>query len=169
MAQTCGAKTRSGEPCRKPPLNGKKRCRLHGGKTPETNKNAVSHGIYSSTLSQDEQNQWDGIQLGSVDDELKICRFRLVRALKSENEQGAKLELNEAIIKNADGDNDQDDDLPEQEPYSEKRLKKIDHSGIIDRLMGRIESLEKTRAQLLGGGGGGEDELDGFEVVEYDD
>jgi len=167
MAQTCGAKTRSGEPCRKPPLNGKKRCRLHGGKTPETNKNAVSHGIYSSTLSQDELKQWDGLQLGSVDDELKLCRFRLVRALRSENEQGAKLELNEAIIKNADVD--QNNDLPKPDTYNEKRYKKIDHRGIIDRLMGRIESLEKTRAQLLGSGGGSEDELDGFEVVEYDD
>ena len=28
---TCGAKTRSGSPCQKPPLQGKARCRLHGG------------------------------------------------------------------------------------------------------------------------------------------
>lgn len=28
---TCGAKTRSGGSCRKPPLAGKNRCRLHGG------------------------------------------------------------------------------------------------------------------------------------------
>jgi hypothetical protein len=28
---TCGAKTRSGSPCQKPPLAGRKRCRLHGG------------------------------------------------------------------------------------------------------------------------------------------
>ncbi len=28
---TCGAKTRSGAPCKKPPLTGKTRCRLHGG------------------------------------------------------------------------------------------------------------------------------------------
>ena len=28
---TCGAKTRSGKPCQKPPLLGRKRCRLHGG------------------------------------------------------------------------------------------------------------------------------------------
>jgi hypothetical protein len=29
----CGAKTRSGEPCRRPPLAGRTRCRLHGGKS----------------------------------------------------------------------------------------------------------------------------------------
>ena len=28
---TCGAKTRSGNPCQKPPLQGKARCRLNGG------------------------------------------------------------------------------------------------------------------------------------------
>lgn len=36
----CGAKTRAGGPCKKPPVPGKRRCRLHGGlstgpKTPE--------------------------------------------------------------------------------------------------------------------------------------
>ena len=27
----CSAKTRSGNPCQKPPMKGKNRCRLHGG------------------------------------------------------------------------------------------------------------------------------------------
>lgn len=29
----CGAKTRSGEPCKNPPVSGSKRCRMHGGKS----------------------------------------------------------------------------------------------------------------------------------------
>ena len=29
--QSCGARTRRGTLCQKPPLNGKTRCRLHGG------------------------------------------------------------------------------------------------------------------------------------------
>lgn len=28
----CGAKTRDGDPCKNPPVNGSKRCRMHGGK-----------------------------------------------------------------------------------------------------------------------------------------
>jgi hypothetical protein len=32
--QTCGAKTRGGGPCKRFPCPGKRRCRLHGGKTP---------------------------------------------------------------------------------------------------------------------------------------
>jgi hypothetical protein len=30
-ATRCGAKTRSGTPCQRPALRGRKRCRLHGG------------------------------------------------------------------------------------------------------------------------------------------
>ena len=32
---TCGARTRSGNPCLKPPLVGRNRCRLHGGLSPK--------------------------------------------------------------------------------------------------------------------------------------
>ena len=45
----CGAKTRTGMPCRSPAMpNG--RCRMHGGKStgaPKGNKNAWKHGHYS--------------------------------------------------------------------------------------------------------------------------
>jgi hypothetical protein len=30
----CGAKTRAGSPCRRPPVRGRQRCRLHGGLSP---------------------------------------------------------------------------------------------------------------------------------------
>ena len=47
----CGAKTRSGKPCRSPSVTGKKRCRMHGGAegsgAPKGNQNAFKHGYYS--------------------------------------------------------------------------------------------------------------------------
>jgi hypothetical protein len=47
----CGAKTRSGKPCRSPAVRGKKRCRMHGGApgsgAPRGNKNALKHGSYT--------------------------------------------------------------------------------------------------------------------------
>jgi hypothetical protein len=50
-SQRCGAKTRSGKPCRFPAVNGKKRCRMHGGAprsgAPRGNKNALKHGRYT--------------------------------------------------------------------------------------------------------------------------
>jgi hypothetical protein len=47
-SRRCGAKSRSGKPCRSPAVVGKKRCRMHGGAAgsgaPRGNKNALKHG-----------------------------------------------------------------------------------------------------------------------------
>ena len=47
----CGAKTRSGKPCRSPAVGGKTRCRMHGGAlgsgAPRGNQNALKHGLYT--------------------------------------------------------------------------------------------------------------------------
>ncbi len=47
----CGAKTRSGTPCRSPAVFGKLRCRMHGGAhgsgAPIGNKNALKHGRFT--------------------------------------------------------------------------------------------------------------------------
>ncbi|MDI1346468.1 MAG: HGGxSTG domain-containing protein [Pseudolabrys sp.] len=47
----CRAKTRSGKTCQSPAVNGKKRCRMHGGAegsgAPEGNQNALKHGRYT--------------------------------------------------------------------------------------------------------------------------
>jgi hypothetical protein len=47
----CGARTRSGAPCRSPAVAGKKRCRMHGGAkgsgAPRGNTNALTHGAYT--------------------------------------------------------------------------------------------------------------------------
>ena len=47
----CGARTRSGAPCRSPAVGGKKRCRMHGGAhgsgAPLGNQNALKHGHYT--------------------------------------------------------------------------------------------------------------------------
>ena len=48
----CGARTRSGRPCRSPAVSGKKRCRMHGGAAgsgaPRGNANALKHGAYTT-------------------------------------------------------------------------------------------------------------------------
>jgi hypothetical protein len=47
----CGARTRSGKPCRAPIVAGKRRCRMHGGAlgsgAPAGNQNALKHGRYT--------------------------------------------------------------------------------------------------------------------------
>lgn len=50
-APRCGARTRQGTPCRSPAVQGKTRCRMHGGArgsgAPKGNQNALKHGRYS--------------------------------------------------------------------------------------------------------------------------
>jgi hypothetical protein len=50
-SQRCGARTRSGKPCRSPAVGGKKRCRMHGGApgsgAPRGNQNALKDGLHT--------------------------------------------------------------------------------------------------------------------------
>ena len=52
QAPRCGARTRSGKPCRSPAVRGKRRCRMHGGApgsgAPLGNRNALRHGRYTA-------------------------------------------------------------------------------------------------------------------------
>lgn len=134
----CGAKTRSGEPCKRHAIPGSSRCKLHGGKStgaPKTNKYAAKPGsIYSQFLTDAENDMLASIELGRVDDELRLTRIRLMRALGRENEFGNTLELDSEKIEHEE---------------STTTSKVRDYSGLIDRLTGRIESLERTRAELL--------------------
>jgi uncharacterized protein YjcR len=62
----CGARTRSGKPCRAPAVAGKRRCRMHGGAlgsgAPAGNKNALRHGRYSKGTIEWEKKMRDLIQ-----------------------------------------------------------------------------------------------------------
>ena len=50
----CGARTRSGRPCRSPAVNGRTKCRMHGGASGSGaqagNRNALKHGRYTREL-----------------------------------------------------------------------------------------------------------------------
>lgn len=61
-SKRCGAKTRSAMPCKSPAVNGKARCRMHGGAmgsgAPKGNQNALRHGRYKrETLEEHRQLQ----------------------------------------------------------------------------------------------------------------
>lgn len=52
--KVCGAKTRSGGTCQKPPLQGRTRCKLHGGATPRGADSVhFKHGLYQRSLPKD--------------------------------------------------------------------------------------------------------------------
>ena len=149
----CGAKTRSGEPCKNHAVDGSNRCRMHGGKLTKAqqgNQHAQKHGIYSATLSDDEKSAWDNIELGKIDDELKLCRIRLLRALRAEQEQQAAEDALELESRTEEPPIIGGLPMEEEGPIVKKAFRRKDYSTIVDRLLGRIESLERTRAGLIG-------------------
>lgn len=159
----CGAKTRSGNTCKNSAMaNG--RCRMHGGKSTGAknnfgNQNAKKHGIYSQFITDDEWQAVEQSELDNLNDELRLCKVRLLRALKKEQELGNldtdELELIAKTIEppiiggvpvTAD---DGDDDVME---IVKKTFRKREYDGIIDRLIGRIQSLTQARLELLAKG-----------------
>lgn len=88
----CGSKTRSGEPCKRHAIQGSSRCKLHGGKSTgpkeqKGNKNAAKPGsIYSQFLTDAENDMLASIELGQIDDELRLTKVLLGRVLKAKAE-----------------------------------------------------------------------------------
>lgn len=147
----CGAKTRTGGACQRRPLLGKKRCALHGGKSTgpknsTSNRNAAKPGsLYSKFLSEEEEAIALGLELGQVDEELRLTKIRLMRALAAERDS-EPLELESKTVKPVlfGGIPDDGDEVIEEYTYRVK-----DYAGLIDRLTARIESLESRRQSLL--------------------
>jgi len=139
----CGAKTRKGDICRhKPMKNG--RCRFHGGLStgaPKGSQNALKHGAYSKFFSEQELNYLDEVgEEESLRSELKLCKIQLIRALKAQEKQlqaneSDKLELIAQTMQ-AVKDGEQ-----LQRQQINKSFSKTDFGAIIDRLIGRIQSL----------------------------
>ncbi|MDI2589857.1 HGGxSTG domain-containing protein [Pseudomonas sp. 681] len=136
----CGASKRgNGEPCKRHAIPGSSRCKLHGGKSSgpkeqRGNKNAAKPGsIYSQFLTDEENDILASIELGRVDDELRLTRVRLMRALARENEFGNELEIDS-------------EKLEEGEKTTTSKVR--DYSSLIDRLTARVESLERTKEDL---------------------
>lgn len=139
------------------------RCKRHGGKAGMANKgnqHSVTHGIYSQHMTDAEKSKMAQIEqneLEQVDSELALTKIRLGRALEAEakakaraEEEGEELELASEVTKPLlfggvalTGDDGSVMTIKEQ------RRERKDFAPIIDKLTARIESLERTRLELL--------------------
>lgn len=148
----CGAKKRNGEACQKPPIKGKKRCRLHGGATknsgaPKGNKNSVKSNIYAQFMTDDEVAFSNDVELDSIDAELRLCKVQLKRALEAKTKQEADpqntLDIDSVVIGDAAP--------PEQGGGGGNKTtyKRKDYDAFIDRTVARISSLTKQRNELI--------------------
>jgi hypothetical protein len=144
----CGARNRQGKPCQKPPMKGKNRCLAHGGKTPTGTKGNRKHGLYSAYLTEAEQEQWDGIQLGVVDEELKMLRIYLARcvALDAQISKDPNSTVNSASMELTEVRRSSGQEGPISVDVISKRP---DVMSRMNWIIGRIAQLEKTRSELL--------------------
>ena len=154
MADICGAKTRAGKPCQNAAMaNG--RCRMHGGKStgaPKNNQNSVKAGaLYSDYYTDEEKLLAEELELERIDAELRLCKIRLNRALKLEAEQTEALELERIVETPALVGGVPITDDPDVPPVQQKTFVRKDYEPIIQRLLGRIESLTLTRQKLING------------------
>lgn len=140
-------------------------CRVHGCNcgsergAPIGNKNAVKHGIYAVGLREDELAIWHEIPLGTLDDEIRLCRIQLRRAVEAQHKADSNprwgLELDSASRERGIG---------AQGAFSKRSTtrKRPDYRSEIYRLLGRIGELEAKRAAM---GGGVEDPIDKARVI----
>lgn len=145
----CEAKTKSGTLCQINAMpNG--RCYRHGGAStgaPKGNKNALKHGAYSKFYTDDELGQLDDISTADIESELKLCKVQLIRVLNAAEKQSSfddskQLDLvgqSTQVVKNGE-------QISRQE--ISKKYAKTDYAGIIDRLIGRIQSLTQTMQDM---------------------
>lgn len=93
MGGLCGAKTRSGAPCKNKAMqNG--RCRMHGGKSTgpkdlskiRKNKNSEKHGLFSKYLPQDSLDIFNALEdklgIDMLWDQIKIQYAAIIRSQK---------------------------------------------------------------------------------------
>src|SRR3954468_12094404 len=148
VKRQCGALNRQGQPCKVSPMKGKTRCRLHGGATPTKTKGNRKHGLYSAYLTEAEQEQWDSIQLGVVDEELKMLRIYLARcvALDAQISKDPNSTVNSASMELTEIRRSSVTDGP---THIDAISRRPDIPGRMNWLVGRIGQLEKIRAELL--------------------
>lgn len=187
----CGAKSkRSGNPCRGWAMpNG--RCRMHGGASTGARTEAgkariraavvaanTTHGIYASALRADERELWSAISVGSLDDEIRLARLQLTRALRARAAEEDALavaapgpprkvetEDDDGEPEEADGamslgdllaDFSGLDEVSHEQGYNVKGpvdlvrrvRRKVDWDSKIDKLLARVAGLEGKQREL---------------------
>lgn len=171
MPNECGAKTRAGGRCKAPAMkNG--RCRVHGGTSTgnpkaEGNKSALKHGFYSDALQPEERVLWERVEVGSLDDEIRLMKIKLHRLVRMSGSQDVAELVDSALeVANKRG-MEYSHATQSMVPYDKLEIKVAapQYADLIIKALDQIRKLELARAQMKAAGGGGE----GGDDIERDD
>jgi hypothetical protein len=145
----CKAFARStGAQCQAKAVPGKTVCRKHGGLSegaPKGNQHATKHGIYGKHFTDEERDALPDIEsrIGTLTEEITLCRIRINRALAAENEAWRLDPNGLEIVKFIDKQETEFSAGPE------RIHERVDYGAHIERLLKRLESMERTRAELI--------------------
>ena len=148
--ERCGAKRKNGKPCRQYPMRGKTRCRLHGGLStgpPKNNKNSWKYGIYAQGIKDEEKELYEQIKVGTLDDDIKIIKLQLARAVKAQKEFEESSKNAELETVESKGSSFQKTETGWKK--AEVIKKHPNYRKIIFQLSGRIAKLELTRDAIM--------------------
>lgn len=98
----CGATNRrTGKPCNNRPIKGKKRCRMHGGKSTGAKSDTRKHGLYASKLHPDMLDDFHAAPVGSLDDDIRLGKATVAGLLARCAAAGGDMEatLTEQTVK----------------------------------------------------------------------
>lgn len=150
MKAPCQAKTRTGEPCKAKAVPGKRVCRVHGGAStgpdkPNSRDNATKHGLYGRFLTDEEKGRHEEVKskLGTLDEEISLTRHLIARCLAAKERAYENDPNGLEIVKRHDRE------ATEYGAGDEEVKERIDYDAHYDRLTRRLESLTKTRSDLL--------------------
>lgn len=144
--QRCGAKAKgTGKPCRQWPVKGKTRCRFHGGLSTgprdcsHLKLNSRAHGVYSKNLSDEEKAMLPTVKVGDLENEIRLLRIMLLRAVKAETE---RIETREMVNRELDR-------LFKDGSVSVEALKQLPLCLFMDDKAFKHRNLEKVRKRLM--------------------
>jgi hypothetical protein len=137
------------------------------------NTNSLQHGFYSDALQPDELKLWHRVEIGSLDDELRLARVKLHRLVRLAGNADVA-ELIDSALEVAQ----KRDTHPElgQFEKSEIKVKVPQYGDLIVRQIDVIRKLELARLQLAEGAANakdreresankGDEPVSGFEVT----
>lgn len=174
MAGECGAKTRAGGKCKAPAM-GNGRCRVHGGKSTgpkenaarPQNTNAVKHGFYSDALLPEERDLYERVEIGSLDDEIRLARVKLHRFVRLSGSTELQELIDGALEVARKTGMAYDEATKSMQPFDKQEIKAAapNYADLVIRQLDLIRKLELARADLKrdepppadGGGQGGAD------------
>jgi hypothetical protein len=130
----CGAKLRGKDrTCQKAPMKGRTRCRLHGGRSPLGNRNAVTHGLYAKVLDRRLVDDYEENRAAlskntreALLDQAALIMTQAQRVVKASTDGFLKLESTRKTVKGDAWETDDGKTVPAGEVETERTEKHVE-------------------------------------------